>query len=316
MDPNNDFDPSQSGFDNLSRKPMNNLGGKKIKGGTIVLGLVLILIAAVVLVIVLDVGNVRSEHIAGYLRNMPLVGGLFSDVNNEDDPLYEMTEEQMRQKIRDLTIERNGARDQRDEFEKDLEAANALNAHLSVFQAQWNEFRNASALFTQMLANNEPINFVEFFQRIVEHDLVPADLLAMAYGQARVINAFDEEFQRLVSTYNNMEAGRAAEDLDRLRLTDTALAVRLLRAMGPTRRAEIFDEMEYTVSSSFAILLQVTPPTFAPLIAPPQLPEIVIPDTPILPPAPSIPVEEDDEYESEDEETEDEFEEEGEYTEE
>jgi FtsZ-binding cell division protein ZapB len=268
--------------------------GKKGKGCLIAIVVVLMLMVVTVLFFILNRENFRS-----YLENAPLIGALFSVLEEEIDPLYTMTDDEMRIEILNLRNENDSLRNQRDEAAAQLTSANELNRHLTTFQTRWNEYRRASATFTQMLAHNDPINFVDFFEDIVNHDLVPQDILAAAFAEAQAINVYDEELRMLVSTYNNMEAGNAAEAIERLRLTHTQLAVRMLRAMGNSRRGEIFDEMEANVSSAFTILLSTEPPTFAPLVPPPALPEI----SPLVPPRPTPPppIEEDDDDDGEDE---------------
>ncbi|MCL2197706.1 MAG: hypothetical protein FWB80_02175 [Defluviitaleaceae bacterium] len=282
-------------------------GEKKGKGGKIVLIVVLLLIIMGIAVIALDIGGVRSETIMPYLRNAPLIGSFFPEEEEyEMDALYEMTEEEMRQEIINLRNQVASLENQRSELNIQLHNAQTRIAHLEEFEMRWNEYRIASARFTQMLAHNDPINFVEFFYDIVEHDLVPADILAAIFGEAMAINAYDAEFRSLLATYNNMEEDRAAEDLERLLMINTPLAVRLVRAMGASRRAVIFDSMEATVSTTFTNLISVEPPTFAPLVPPPFLPEIFPPTPP-----PFVPIDDldDEEYEEDEENGEEEYEE-------
>ena len=276
---------------------------KKSKGGLIALIIVFLLIGAVVAVIALDIGGIREEHIMRYLRNAPLVGSFFPVAEEEEeDPLMAMSDDALRLEIHNLRQQVKSLENQRAERDSRIENLNTRVAHLSLFESRWNEYRHASALFTQMLAHNDPINFTEFFGQIVNHDLVPQDILAVAYAQAEAINVFGEELRSTVSRYNNMEEKRAAQDLESLMIKDTALAVRLVRAMGATRRAEIFNEMEFNVSTTFTILLSTAPPTFAPLVPPPYLPEIREPI--VTPPPTPIPVDENEEEDSEDSEEE------------
>ncbi|MCL2355849.1 MAG: hypothetical protein FWC70_01660 [Defluviitaleaceae bacterium] len=269
---------------------------KKGKGCFIVLVIFLLLFLVGILLIVLDVGGIRTNVIGRWLRSAPLVGTFF-ERDEYADSVQDMTEDEMRIAIAVYRNQVAALEFERAEREAQLNAANARIAHLSRFEARWQEYRSASAAFTQMLAHNEPIEFVEFFEHIVDHDLVPQDILAMAFAEAYAINASDVELMMLVRTYNAMEATRAAEDLGRLLTVNTTLAVRLLRAMSGSRRAEIFDEMSYTTSSMFTMLLATEPPTFTPLVPPPYLPEVIAPT--VLPPA-VVPVEElDDEEEIE-----------------
>ncbi|MCL2223874.1 MAG: hypothetical protein FWB96_02775 [Defluviitaleaceae bacterium] len=270
--------------------PDNSAGEKKSKAGIIIFAIIFILVIAVVLVIALDIGNVRSQHIMGFVRNAPLIGSYFpADEYEEED---EMTEEEMRLQLHVYRDQIAALRATVHERDVEIATLNARVEHLERFERNWQQYRIASARFTQILAHNDPLNFVEFFEDIVNHDLVPQEILAVAWAQARAIAAYDEELRMLVSTYNNMEAGRAAEDMVRLLVTNQTLAVRILRAMGNTRRAELFDEMEYVDSSRFAILLSTEPPTFAPLVPPPYLPEFIAPEVPPF----EIPMFDDDEF--------------------
>lgn len=292
----NDDNYHQQSFGNQGRTPNNSSGGGAGKVIIIVFISLLLLGGTVVAVFALDVGGARSS-VMGYLQNAPLIGSMFEE--QETDPLYEMTEDEMRLAIHIYRDQIASLENQRNELNAQLATANLRIAHLLSFETRWQEYREASALFTQILAHNDPINFMEFFQDIVDHDLVPQDILAAAFAEAQAINVFYEELHALVRTYNSMEAGRAAEDLERLMLTNTDLAVLLLRAMSSLRRGEIFDEMEYTVSSTFAILLSLALPTFTPLVPPPYLPEIL----PMATPTAVVPIEQIiDEYDVEAEE--------------
>lgn len=274
----NDFGPKNS---------FGNDSPKKSKGGLIALVIILVLVGAVVVVLAFDVGNVRSEHVAGYLRNAPLIGNLFSEP--EIDPLEELTEDELRLAVHVYRDQIASLQAQLAESQENLANANAQNAHLVSFRDRWQEYREASAAFVQMLAHNAPHDFVQFFQAIVDHDLVPQDILAIAFGEAQAIVESDEELMSLVRTFNAREAERVAEDLERMMLIDTALVVRMLRAMGTSRRGEVFDAMDYTTSSTLTLLLSTAPPTFMPLVPPPYLPEILPPIMPVtqvvLPPA-------------------------------
>lgn len=275
--------------------------GKKGKGCLIVLVIFLVIVIVVNVIFWADIFNFRSNIVAPYLRNAPLIGSFFDrSAEEDDDPLFEMSEEELRTAI--IVYRNQVAALEAERAERDAQIANANTriAHLSRFELRWQEYRAAAALFTQMLAHNEPFEFVEFFENIVDHDLVPQDILAMAFAEAQAINIYDAELQVLVSTYNNMEAGGAAEALERLLMANTTLAVRLVRAMSNSRRGEIFDEMEYTTVATFTMLLATEPPTFTPLVPPPYLPEIF---APVTPPA-IVPVEELDEEEEEEEEDE------------
>jgi hypothetical protein len=229
---------------------------------------------------------------------MPLVGSLFPE--EEYDPYEEMTEDEMREQLRVQADLIASLTNQRDDMNNQLIVANARIDHLTRFENSWQQYREASATFTQMLAHNAPLEFVEFFHDIVNHDLVPEDILAMAFAEATAINGFNDELRMGVATFNAMEPDRAAEDLEALLTRDPVLSVRLARAMGNTRRAEIFNEMEYSVSSTFHMLLSTAPPTFLPLVPPPYIPEFVQPALP----APVVPLADEPEYEENGEATE------------
>jgi flagellar motility protein MotE (MotC chaperone) len=283
--------------------PNSSSGEKKSKGGIIVLVVILLFVSTVVAVIALDIGGIRENHIMRYLRNAPLIGSMFTEAEEEDDdPLDSMSEDELRQLVRNYRLQVESLEGQRDERDKRIEDLNRRNTHLLTFERRWNEYRSAVASFVQMLAHNAPNEFVTYFESIVEHDLVPQDILAAAYAEAFAIDVNEAELDALVSTYNAMEEARAAENLSRMMTTNTTLAVRILRAMGPSKRAAIFDEMEPSVSTTFTILLSTEPPTFAPLVAPRDLPEILPPVD--VPPVPSPSDEE--EIEDEEEEIEDE----------
>ncbi|MCL1843932.1 MAG: hypothetical protein FWF79_08970 [Defluviitaleaceae bacterium] len=274
---------------NSNRFPNKNDDDKKGKGSIIALVIVLILVGSAIAVLVFDIGGVRENHVMGFLRGAPLIGGLFPEP--EADPLEEMTEEEIRTEFAIQQEQVRSLQNQVAALNEQISDLNEHNLHLARFEANWQMFRTAVADFSQMLVHNDPYNFLDVFYDLIDYDLIPFDILMQLYLEASAIVDYDADFQSLVSTMNNMEAGRAAEDLTRMMITNTDLAVSLLRGMGNTRRAEIFDEMEYTVSTTFMVLLSVAPPTFAPLIVPQHLPEFpppIVPVAPIVPATPAV----------------------------
>jgi flagellar motility protein MotE (MotC chaperone) len=293
--------PPDSNFDAAGMPPKD--GEKKSKGGTIALVIILVLLAAVVAVIALDIGNVRSQHIMGFVRNAPLVGSLFPAEEEEDEYAYEeMTEEELRDELRRVRHEMEGLQERFDARNAELTTANARIDHLTRFERSWQQYRETAARFTEMLAQNVPMQFEEFFQDIVDYDLVPQDILAGAFARAQAINISDAEFELIVRTYNSREAGRVAEDLERLLRDNQPLALRIMRSLNNNQRVEVLDEMEYTVSARFTDLISTSPPTFPPLVAAPYLPEFVAPEIP--PPTPPVTETEPEEETEQDVETE------------
>ena len=268
------LDPIQKDFDNLSKKPNKFDGDKRSKGGIIALVVIILLVGAAIAVLALDIGNVRSVHIGEYLRNAPLIGRWFPQP--EEDPFEGMTEDEMRIELVRLQTLADSFQTQRDQFYGQLVSANEHIEHLSELHRRWNEFRDVYASFTQSLAHEEPLNFQYYFNTLLDENRIPRemDIFLQATREASEINAYDEELRMLVSTYSTMEAGRAAEDLARLLQINPTLAVRIARAMSTSTRAEIFEEMEYTVSATFSILLSTEPPTFAQLVPLPNIPYI------------------------------------------
>jgi len=269
-------DPNQ---ENLNRSSnVHYVDEKKGKGGLIALVIILVLVVAAILLLVLDVGGTRTS-ISQWLSNAPIIGGLFSG-EEEDDPLDSMSEAEMRNLIRNYRNQIGGLNARLNEANENLATANARINHLTRFETRWNEYRTAVATFTQMLAHNDPINFVETFQHLVTHDIIPQDILDAAFLQAAEINQSNEELMAHVRTLNAREPARVAEDIERLMRMDAAYTIRLLNAMGTSRRAEILDEMESENSTRLIFMLSTSPPVFSPLVPPPYLPEISPPATP------------------------------------
>jgi len=266
-------DPNQENPNRHSN--VHYVDDKKGKGGLIALIIVLVLVAVVVLILVLDVGGTRTS-ISGWMRNAPLIGGLFSNAE-DDDPLDTMSEAEMRNLIRNYRNQIGGLQARLSEANKNLATANARINHLARFETRWNEYRSAVATFTQMLAHNDPETFIETFQHLVTHDIIPQDILDAAFLQAAEISQSNEELMVAVRTMNAREPSRVAEDIERLMVMDAAYTIRLLNAMGAARRAEIFDEMAYANSTRLIIMMSTAPPVFAPLVPPPTLPEILPP---------------------------------------
>ena len=273
---------------------------KKSKGGLIALIIVILLVGMFVAALAFNMGGIR-DSISGYLGRMPLVGSFFAtteDGGEEQDPLLAMSEEQLRKEVVDLRNRIERVEHEKKASDDEVKKRDERIAHLNTFYTRWNEYENASNNFAEMLAHNAPINFVEYFEEIVKHELVPQDILSQLYGQALVINAFDEELGLLVSTYKNMEEKNAAEVLTRLRTANNELAVRILRALNTEARALIFDEMDVSTATAFTISLSIDPPTFAPLTTPIVLPRISE-DMVVTPPPATESAEDDEEDDTE-----------------
>ncbi|MCL2216332.1 MAG: hypothetical protein FWB91_04845 [Defluviitaleaceae bacterium] len=258
--------------DKKDKKSKKNKGEKRGKGAIIAIVIVVLLLGGIVLVLALNIGGFRENIIMPYLRNAPLVGRFFPA--EEGDPLEELTPDEMRAELNRILQQNESQQSQIMQMDQLLTDANFRIQDLVRFYIYWNEFREAQAAFSQMLAHSDPNNFVEFFGYVDE--VYVEQLLE----EARRLMEIEEETRNLVRTLDNMEEESAGEVLETWMLQNLPLMVRVMRAMSPSMLGPILDTLEPNIRASMLQLVSMPPPTFTPIV--PQLRE--------LPPLEAVPV--------------------------
>jgi len=274
-----------------NKKASKNRGEKRGKGAIIVIIIVVLLLGAIVAVLAFNIGGFREDVVMPYLRNAPLIGSFFPEP--EEDPLAELTPEEIRAEHDRLVLENESLRAQVRLSEQQLAERDFRIQDLVRYYIHWNEFRIAQAQLGQVLAHHDPQSFLGFL--IQHYHLIEVDHIPQLIQDAMRLAEFDEEVREMVRTFNNMDEASAGEVLEQWMLIDLSMMVRVLRAMSATLRGEIMDTLDPGVAANMLLLMSMPPPTFTPVV--PYLRELPpIETVPVVPPAEVLEPEE-DEYE-------------------
>lgn len=270
--------------------------------------ILLLLIGGATVVIALNLFGFREDVLMPYLRGAPIIGGLFGEAEEDDDPLTGLSATELRRRYYGVIAERDALQRSVQSLQNELAIAHEDIRWLQWFQGRWEQYIYSRARLDQIIAHGAPEEFIEWFGT-----MHPDNLEALAVEILEVV-AYNAELDEIVRTINQMEAALAGEALESLMMRDTQLMLTILRGMGITRRAEILDTLEYNIIATIVQLMAQQPPEFAQFDPPPQLedpPHPSLMDTP--PPSPpftmtipELPAE-DDEYYDEDEEYEYEY---------
>jgi len=271
-----DIDSPPINSDIKDKPTKKNKGEKKGKGGIIAIVIVVLLLGGIVLIMALNLFGFREDVVMPYLRNAPLIGSFFPDP--EEDPLAELTPEQLRSEHTQQALQIESLEDQIRRLTNDLQSANAQILDLSRFRDDWLSFLTAQAQLGQLVAHHDPQVFLNFL--LEHHNLINVNHIPQLIEEASILVAHDNEIMELVRTLSRMDESAAGEILEHWMLTDTLTMIRVIRAMGATLRGEILETLEPTVRANMLLLSSVPPPTFTPLM--PNLHE--------LPPFEGVPV--------------------------
>jgi hypothetical protein len=291
--------------DKSAKNANKNKGEKCGKGGIIFFVIMLLLVGAAVVVLAFDIGGFREDVVMPYLRNAPLIGGFFPDP--EEDPLAEMTPEEVRAEHDRLLHENEGQEARIRQLEQQLAERDFRIADYVRYYNYWSEFRTAQAQLGQVLAHHDPQMFLAFLMQ--HHNLIDVEHIPQLIQDASRAAEFDDEIREMVRTFGNMDESSAGEILEHWMITDLSMMIRVLRAMSAQMRGEIMDTLEGNVAANMLLMMTQQPPQFTPIV--PNLRELpAIETVPVLPPVvePETEDYEDEDYyyeEDEYEETED-----------
>ncbi|MCL2604363.1 MAG: hypothetical protein FWD90_07785 [Defluviitaleaceae bacterium] len=260
--------------DNM-KKPAKGKGKtppKKGKKGLIIIILLVVIIGGAIAVVALNLFNFREGTLMPYLRNAPLVGGLFPPAEEESDevPLEEMDTRQLANMIRALERDNEALQDQLSAAAERERADALLIARLRPFRDHWSEYQRVSAEFSAMVAHGDPDAFLNHVRYIMP------EFYEQLARDAISLRDFDESVMSQVRTLSNMQERNAADVLVDLRITDIDLLVSILNAMSNSLRGAILDEMDAEIAAHMIRLISVPEPTLRPLapaLFTPPLPE-------------------------------------------
>lgn len=245
---------------------------EKKKGSPIVPILVLlIIIGGIVAVLVLNLFNIREQYVMPYLRRAPLVGSLMPTAPPTEDIEEAGTDsglssEEMNSQITALNY-------QIQKLEADLKTATDQNAQdaetirvLRAYEAQAEEYRQIKAQFDALIANGDPEAYAKFFESISPEN---ADRL---YKEVIVEIQYTADEKKMANIYSNMSEDAAAEGLEQLLTTDSALVVRILRSMDAVHVAAIMNEMTAASRATITRMMAPTPVPVTPVQTAPPIP--------------------------------------------
>ncbi|MCL2499227.1 MAG: hypothetical protein FWE90_02705 [Defluviitaleaceae bacterium] len=252
--------------------PKGKTPPKKGKRGLIIIILLVLIIGGVITVVGLNLFDFREGTLMPYLRNAPLVGGLFppAEEESEEIPLEEMDARQLANMIRALEREIEVLQSQINAQSAREREHLLLIARLRPFRDHWFEYQRVSAEFNAMIARGDPDAFLNHIQYIMPefYERLARDSIAL--------RDFDESVMSQVRTLSNMQERNAADVLVNLRLTDIDLLVSILNAMSNPLRGAILDRMDAEIAAHMLRLISMPVPVLppmAPALFTPPLPE-------------------------------------------
>ena len=268
-----------------ARTPKRPAPKKKKKSkskGPIIIAIVALLLVGGFAFIALNIGGFRENTLMPYLRNMPLVGGLFPAAPPETDEqrLEDMTPAQLIAMINSLNTQVNRYNEEVRAWEQQHERDQERIAFLNDYYRHWESFLALRTQLDTAIVYSDPAGFVAIFPYIWEEsarELLP---------HALAISEHNEATRSLVNTLINMQEGNAAEIMENLLTTDNTLLVNVLRIMSDRQRAVIMDEMDPAVATIMMRLISVPAPTLTPILPPALTPQELDAVTPALPTIP------------------------------
>jgi hypothetical protein len=253
---------------------------KKGKTGLIVIITLVLLIGGLIVLYTLNLFGFREDVVLPYLRNAPLIGGLFPPAEEESEilPLEQRDPRELVNMIRALERELEELRGrEQDLLERSRNDALRI-ARLLPFHEHWVEYQRVSAEFNAIVARGEPESFLRFMEYIMPefYEQLTRDALAL--------HAHQENITDQVRTLSNMQESNAAEILVDLRTTDPVLLLNLLNAMSSSLRGAILDEMEPETAASMFRMMSIAAPVLTPLAPALFTPELPLTYEDLIPP--------------------------------
>jgi len=254
-----------------AKKALKAAEGKS-KGGLIVKLLAVVLVASIFASFWFNVFGIRDNYLFPLLENIPIVNNLLPVT--EEYPFEGMTNTELISQIealqRDIEL--------REDEVRSLTDMNNLLANqvdnLTQFRDRQAAFREAVALFDEMVVDSAPVDFARFFESIdPEH-------AATLYQYALQREARDRDFNDYVAMIQAMEARAAADMLSRLIRSNPDLVASVLRSMDNRISGEILSAMTPQDSSLIVNRMYPENPP-APQLFSPIVDDILSPDAPV-----------------------------------
>ena len=248
--------PEMDNFDSTPDTPKKRRRRSESGDGVsfVIFLIFLLLILAAVAIISLNLFGWREDHVMPFLREAPVVGNFFPDVETQavartHDELTALNTAQA-DRIERVEYERDALRVQ-------LAEANARIHALEVFENEIVTHRAAMREWNRMIAHANPREFANEFYEYVHPSNIP-----WLMGEVDTVLAFDDNTRRMVSVLNNMEDSSVGEILQNYLMIDPVMMLRLMRGMGSARLGEVLDTLEPEVTSQILMWMATPTPDF------------------------------------------------------
>lgn len=209
--------------------------GKKKKGKGLVKFLIVIIIIAIPIVLIsLNVGNIRDKYLRPGLERIPIIKNLLPPLETDNEQTEEVVDEKQ-QTIDSLT--------------KEIEELNKKITRLKEFENSQLEFKTQKEEFDKMIALNDPKAYSSFYESISPEN---AEEL---YKQAINKEVTDKRFKEYIQTFETMKKDAVATILEELIITDMDLVITILENVSSDKRSEILSAMDPKNAASCSKLL-------------------------------------------------------------
>ncbi|MBS5793566.1 MAG: hypothetical protein KIC92_02255 [Clostridiales bacterium] len=209
--------------------------GKKKKGKGLVKFLIVIIIIAIPIVLIsLNVGNIRDKYLRPGLERIPIIKNLLPPLETDNEQTEEVVDEKQ-QTIDSLT--------------KEIEELNKEITRLKEFENSQLEFKTQKEEFDKMIALNDPKAYSSFYESISPEN---AEEL---YKQAINKEVTDKRFKEYIQTFETMKKDAVATILEELIITDMDLVITILENVSSDKRSEILSAMDPKNAASCSKLL-------------------------------------------------------------
>lgn len=209
--------------------------GKKKKGKGLIKFLIFIIIIAIPIVLIsLNVGNIRDKYLRPGLERIPIIKNLLPPLETDNEQTEEVVDEKQ-QTIDSLT--------------KEIEELNKEITRLKEFENSQLEFKTQKEEFDKMIALNDPKAYSSFYESISPEN---AEEL---YKQAINKEVTDKRFKEYIQTFETMKKDAVATILEELIITDMDLVITILENVSSDKRSEILSAMDPKNAASCSKLL-------------------------------------------------------------
>lgn len=209
--------------------------GKRKKGKRLIKFLIFIIIVAIPIVLIsLNVGNIRDKYLRPGLERIPIIKNLLPPLETDNEQTEEVVDEKQ-QTIDSLT--------------KEIEELNKKITRLKEFENSQLEFKTQKEEFDKMIALNDPKAYSSFYESISPEN---AEEL---YKQAINKEVTDKRFKEYIQTFETMKKDAVATILEELIITDMDLVITILENVSSDKRSEILSAMDPKNAASCSKLL-------------------------------------------------------------